>query len=148
MAELSILLRDFTNSEIVELIEKFTKAESERSVLRGKFIGLLRMDDLQMLYGEYGRVGTEKINKLCKSFCLWIEKGIEDNFKLGSCPFCGGEAVLEPYKARKGYEATIQCNGGCLLYMNTITYDTQEEAVEAVVKCWNTRTPKERGGEK
>ena len=41
------------------------------------------------------------------------------------CPFCGGEAVLEPYKARKGYEATIQCNGGCILYMNTITYDTE-----------------------
>lgn len=64
------------------------------------------------------------------------------------CPFCGGKAVLEPYKARKGYEATIQCNGGCILYMTTITYDTEEEAVETVVKRWNTRTPKERGGEK
>lgn len=63
------------------------------------------------------------------------------------CPFCGGKAVLEPYKARKGYEATIQCNGVCILYMRTITYDTEEEAIETVVKRWNTRTPKERGGE-
>lgn len=68
--------------------------------------------------------------------------------ELKPCPFCGGKAVLEPYKARKGYEATIQCNGGCLLYMTTITYDTEEEAVETVVKRWNTRTPKERDEEK
>ena len=61
------------------------------------------------------------------------------------CSFCGGEAVLEPYKARKGYEATIQCNGGCLLYMTTITYDTEEGAIATIVKRWNTRTPKERG---
>ena len=76
------------------------------------------------------------------------EKGEKKMAELLPCPFCGGEAVLEPYKARKGYEATIQCNGGCLLYMTTITYDTEEEAVETVVKRWNTRTPKERGGEK
>ena len=68
--------------------------------------------------------------------------------KLLPCPFCGGEAVLESYKARKGYEATIQCNGGCILYMNTITYDTEEEAIEAVIKRWNTRTPKEREADK
>ena len=65
--------------------------------------------------------------------------------ELKPCPFCGGEAVLERYKARKGYEATIQCNGGCLLYMTTITYDTEEEAIETVINRWNTRTPKERG---
>lgn len=59
--------------------------------------------------------------------------------QLKKCPFCGGEAVLEPYKTRKGYEASIQCNGGCLLYMTTITYDTQEEAIETVVNHWNTR---------
>ena len=28
--------------------------------------------------------------------------------------------------------------------MNTITYDTAEEAIETVIKRWNTRTPKER----
>ena len=68
--------------------------------------------------------------------------------ELKPCPFCGGKAVLEPYKARKGYEATIQCNGGCIVYMTTITYDTAEEAIETVIKRWNTRTPKERGMEK
>lgn len=30
--------------------------------------------------------------------------------------------------------------------MNTITYDTEEEAIKTVVKRWNTRIPKERGG--
>lgn len=59
--------------------------------------------------------------------------------ELKPCPFCGGEAVLEPYKARKGYEANIQCNGKCLLTMHTITYDTEEEAIENVIEAWNRR---------
>ena len=50
--------------------------------------------------------------------------------ELKPCPFCGGEAVLEAFNTRKGYEATIQCNGRCILYMSTITYDTEEEAVD------------------
>ena len=64
--------------------------------------------------------------------------------ELKPCPFCGGEAVLEPYKARKGYEANIQCNGGCLALMRTITYDTEEEAVNNVVKAWNRRADNEQ----
>ena len=63
---------------------------------------------------------------------------------LKPCPFCGGKAVLEPYKSRKGYEANIQCNGHCILYMSTITYDTEEEAVEAVTTAWNRRATNER----
>ena len=60
--------------------------------------------------------------------------------KLRECPFCGGEAVLEHFKSRKGYEATIQCNGQCVLYMSTITHDTEKEAIEAVTTAWNTRS--------
>lgn len=59
--------------------------------------------------------------------------------ELKPCPFCGGKAVIEPYRVRKGYEANIQCNGGCILHMGTITYDTEEEAVEAVITAWNRR---------
>lgn len=58
--------------------------------------------------------------------------------KLKPCPFCGGEALLEPYRARKGYEASIQCNQ-CLCSMSTITYDKEETAIEDVVKAWNRR---------
>ena len=58
--------------------------------------------------------------------------------ELKPCPFCGGLAFLEPYKARKGYEATIQCEQ-CLCSMSTITYDEEEEAVEAVTEAWNKR---------
>ena len=64
--------------------------------------------------------------------------------ELKPCPFCGGDAVLEPLNTRKGYEATIQCNGHCILYMSTITYDTEEEAVEAVVNAWNRRSDNEQ----
>ena len=62
-----------------------------------------------------------------------------ENNELKPCPFCGGEAVIEHFKSRKGYEATIQCNGKCVLYMVTITHDTEEEAIEAVTKDWNRR---------
>lgn len=58
--------------------------------------------------------------------------------ELKLCPFCGGEALLEPYRARKGYEASIQCNQ-CLCSMSTITYDEEETAIEDVVKAWNRR---------
>ena len=59
--------------------------------------------------------------------------------ELKPCPFCGGKAVLEINKARKGYEATIQCNGKCILYMTTITFETEEEAIEAVTTAWDRR---------
>ena len=62
-----------------------------------------------------------------------------ENNKLKPCPFCGGDVVLETYESRKGYEATIQCNGKCILYMQTITYDTVVEAIKGVTNAWNRR---------
>ena len=45
--------------------------------------------------------------------------------KLKPCLFCGGEALLNEFPVRKGYEASIQCDGGgyCFALMTTITYD-------------------------
>lgn len=60
--------------------------------------------------------------------------------ELMPCPCCGnGNAALESWKSRKGYEASVKCCG-CLLQMASITYDKEEEAVEAVTKAWNART--------
>jgi len=59
--------------------------------------------------------------------------------ELKRCPFCEGDAVLESYRARKGYEAAIFCNN-CPAIMTTITYDTEEEVIRAVTKAWNRRT--------
>ena len=59
--------------------------------------------------------------------------------ELKPCPFCGGEAVLEENKVRKGYEAAVSCNGRCLAHMFSITYDTEQEAVRAVAAAWNRR---------
>jgi len=58
--------------------------------------------------------------------------------ELKPCPFCGGKALLEEFVVRKGFEACIVCSD-CMVYMPTITYDTQEEATEAVTKDWNRR---------
>ena len=62
--------------------------------------------------------------------------------KLKPCPVCGGAATLKSRKARKGYEAAIQCSEGCVLCMTTITYDTEEEAIRTIIKRWNTTRPK------
>ena len=58
--------------------------------------------------------------------------------ELKPCPFCGGKALLEEFVVRKGFEACIVCSD-CMVNMPTITYDTQEEATEAVTKDWNRR---------
>lgn len=58
--------------------------------------------------------------------------------KLKPCPVCGGAAVLKSRKARKGYEAAIQCSEGCVLCMTTTTYDTEEKAIKTIIKQWNT----------
>jgi Lar family restriction alleviation protein len=55
------------------------------------------------------------------------------------CPFCGGDAVIEPMRVRKGFETNIHCNGGCLASMHTITYDEESEAINAAIEAWNRR---------
>lgn len=54
------------------------------------------------------------------------------------CPFCGGEALLEEFSARKGFESSVSCCN-CPASMASITYDTQEEATEAITEYWNRR---------
>ena len=51
------------------------------------------------------------------------------NNELKPCPLCGGEAFIEPNEVRKGFEALVGCCN-CLLRLDSITYDTKEEAVE------------------
>ena len=60
--------------------------------------------------------------------------------KLKPCPICGGAAVIKTRKARKGYEAAVQCNDGCVLCMTAKAYDTEEEAIKTIIKQWNSRT--------
>lgn len=63
--------------------------------------------------------------------------------KLLNCPFCGGEAFVEEHK----FHGCSNTYGVKCSKCHTQTYqffDTKEMAE----KCWNTRTPKERGGEK
>lgn len=62
--------------------------------------------------------------------------------ELKPCPFCGHDAVIEVFKVRKGYEATVQCTG-CLANMPTITFDYEEEAEKEAIKAWNSRQSKQ-----
>lgn len=58
--------------------------------------------------------------------------------ELKACPFCGGEALIESFTVRKGFEACVVCCG-CLVSMPTITFDTEEEAINRAERDWNRR---------
>ena len=65
--------------------------------------------------------------------------------KLKPCPFCGGEAVLIEDKDTQGTLYQIRCNNpDCWIGAYTSFYSDKSTTITA----WNTRTPKERGGEK
>ena len=56
------------------------------------------------------------------------------------CPFCGGEATVS-YNTAYGFIPWCD-NSNCILNELTNGYETEAQAI----KAWNTRTPKERGG--
>ncbi len=60
--------------------------------------------------------------------------------ELKPCPFCGGERIEIKY-IRDSTRAYLNCFD-CGIEQKI--YETKEKAIEA----WNTRTPKEGGGEK
>ena len=83
------------------------------------------------------------VNEYESAFPYSLHISLKDAAKrdLLPCPYCGSDnVVLESYKARKGYEAYVQCNGGCMAMQHTITYDTLEEAEAEARRLWNTRT--------
>ena len=55
-----------------------------------------------------------------------------------NCPCCGNTAFIESYEVRKGYEADIHCSG-CMLNYHTITFDTENDAIEDALNGWNKR---------
>lgn len=60
--------------------------------------------------------------------------------QLKPCPFCGGEAFMESWVARKGFEANVHCNS-CSAMVYTITYDFEEQAEKNAIEQWNRREP-------
>lgn len=64
--------------------------------------------------------------------------------KLKPCPFCGGEAFMESWIARKGFEANVHCNS-CSAMVYTITYDFEEQAEKNAIEQWNRREPMDKG---
>ena len=59
------------------------------------------------------------------------------NKTLLPCPFCGGEAMLEFTKERKGLGAAVAC--GCSANIYTVTLDTEAEAEAEAIAAWNRR---------
>ena len=72
------------------------------------------------------------------------------------CPFCGSEADTYDYEAERNIYDPVT-----LGYVDTEVYTkygvgcpvcgaivAEQNSIEKAIKAWNTRTPKERGGEK
>ena len=78
--------------------------------------------------------------------------------ELKSCPFCGNavqitESNIRHYGNRADCEAKIECSCGLTFEKEWIVeYKLNGQSVnlynDDIVTAWNTRTPKERGGEK
>ena len=110
------------------------------------------------ILNESGDIGDyaddeERVLDMAASFAVAYDTAFPQRLKnpptsdLLPCPFCGtNNVVMESYKARKGYEAYVQCNGGCMAMQHTITYDTLEEAEKEAKRMWNTRTPSGKDG--
>ena len=65
--------------------------------------------------------------------------------ELKPCPFCGGKAKTGHYYPCDGYQGEsavykIECKN-CHAKI-------ESDSIDSVWDLWNTRTPKERGGEK
>jgi len=58
--------------------------------------------------------------------------------KIKNCPCCNYSASLETMKVRKGWEADIHCND-CGLSVHTITFGTEQEAIDDAIQKWNRR---------
>ena len=65
-----------------------------------------------------------------------IEKTLE------TCPCCGKPALLNVYKARKGFESNVQCSFCGMSYSSGVTFDTEIEAANEAAGGWNTQVYK------
>ena len=84
--------------------------------------------------------------------------------ELKPCPFCGGNNIGYSIKTttiqfKRAYHFSMYCKD-CNCYgartlwkcdtnsINRVALERNEDFKQNAIKAWNTRTPKERGGEK
>ncbi len=84
--KVQITMYEFSKTQLTSFIERFSKDEKKREILKAKIIENLYEDDLQMIYGQlYGQYGTrslKNINKLYSQFENWLEKEMEKDTKI------------------------------------------------------------------
>lgn len=54
------------------------------------------------------------------------------------CPFFGSVSTVETWIARKGFCGAINCSN-CPSNMFSITFDTEEEVIDWLIRKWNRR---------
>ena len=65
------------------------------------------------------------------------------------CPFCGGRAYIGQTKKSLYLQYTVSCgNSRCIAHGLSNPFVTHYLTENDAIKAWNTRTPKERDGEK
>ena len=68
----------FTNSQIIEFIEKYTKDEKTRGILKDKILNEFINENIEIKYSVFGIKSYIKISKILLDFYNWLQGEINN----------------------------------------------------------------------
>lgn len=69
---------DLSNSQIIEFIEKYTKDEKTRGILKDKILNEFTNEDIEIKYSVFGIKSYRKISKILFDFYNWLQGEINN----------------------------------------------------------------------
>ena len=77
---------DLSNSQIIEFIEKYTKDEKIRGILKDKILNGFINEDIEIKYSIFGIKSYIKISKILLDFYNWLQGEINNERALQEAP--------------------------------------------------------------
>ena len=69
---------DLSNSQIIEFIEKYTKDEKTRGILKDKILNEFTNENIEIKYSVFGIKSYIKISKILLDFYNWLQGEINN----------------------------------------------------------------------
>ena len=69
---------DLSNSQIIEFIEKYTKDEKTRGILKDKILNEFINENIEIKYSVFGIKSYIKISKILLDFYNWLQGEINN----------------------------------------------------------------------
>ena len=69
---------DLSNSQIIEFIEKYTKDEKIRGILKDKILNEFTNENIEIKYSVFGIKSYIKISKILLDFYNWLQGEINN----------------------------------------------------------------------